>query len=123
MVSVKKLTAICPIQFLAMVKTSLKPLVKARFCKITFTLTGQSLYAGMYLNEILQNYCLLKSRLLEIWQHISSVLQTWQRCLSKPAQSPHDMTRLKWHLRRFENVLFEQLGYGFDFAQKDALGI
>ena len=85
------------------------------------TLTGQSLYAGMYLNEILQKLLPVEEPFAEIWQAYQQCVANMATLFVEPAQSPHDMTRLKWHLRRFENVLFEQLGYGFDFA-KDALG-
>ena len=75
----------------------------------------------MYLNEILQKLLPVEEPFAEIWQAYQQCVANMATLFVEPAQSPYDMTRLKWYLRRFENVLFEQLGYGFDFA-KDALG-
>ena len=117
----KNLPLFIPIQFFGNGKNSLKTFSQSQILQNYITLTGQSLYAGMYLNEILQKLLPVEEPFAEIWQAYQQCLANMATLFVDPAQSPHDMTRLKWHLRRFENVLFEQLGYGFDFA-KDTLG-
>ena len=117
----KNLPLFVPIQFFGNGKNSLKTFSQSQILQNHITLTGQSLYAGMYLNEILQKLLPVEEPFTEIWQAYQQCVANMATLFVDPAQSPHDMTRLKWYLRRFENVLFEQLGYGFDFA-KDALG-
>ncbi|MDK1670799.1 recombination protein O N-terminal domain-containing protein [Moraxella osloensis] len=117
----KNLPLFVPVQFFGNGKNSLKTFSQSQILQNHITLTGQSLYAGMYLNEILQKLLPVEEPFAEIWQAYQQCVANMANLFVEPAQSPHYMTRLKWHLRRFENVLFEQLGYGFDFA-KDALG-
>lgn len=117
----KSLPLFVPIQFFGNGKNSLKTFSQSQILQNHITLTGQSLYAGMYLNEILQKLLPVEEPFAEIWQAYQQCLANMANLFFEPSQSPHDMTFLKWYLRRFENVLFEQLGYGFDFA-KDALG-
>lgn len=117
----KNLPLFIPIQFFGNGKNSLKTFSQSQILQNHITLTGQSLYAGMYLNEILQKLLPIEEPFAEIWQAYQQCVANMTTLFVDLAQSPYDMTRLKWYLRRFENVLFEQLGYGFDFA-KDALG-
>ena len=117
----KNLPLFVPIQFFGNGKNSLKTFSQSQILQNHITLTGQSLYAGMYLNEILQKLLPVEEPFAEIWQAYQQCVANMATLFVDPVQSPYDMTRLKWYLRRFENVLFEQLGYGFDFA-KDALG-
>ena len=117
----KNLPLFVPIQFFGNGKNSLKTFSQSQILQNHITLTGQSLYAGMYLNEILQKLLPIEEPFAEIWQAYQQCVANMATLFVDPVQSPYDMTRLKWYLRRFENVLFEQLGYGFDFA-KDALG-
>lgn len=117
----KNLPLFVPIQFFGNGKNSLKTFSQSQILQNYITLTGQSLYAGMYLNEILQKLLPVEEPFAEIWQAYQQCVANMATLFVEPVQSPYDMTFLKWHLRRFENVLFEQLGYGFDFA-KDALG-
>ena len=117
----KNLPLFVPIQFFGNGKNSLKTFSQSQILQNHITLTGQSLYAGMYLNEILQKLLPVEEPFAEIWQAYQQCVANMATLFVEPAQSPYDMTFIKWHLRRFENVLFEQLGYGFDFA-KDALG-
>ncbi|KND22061.1 hypothetical protein AFK20_05620 [Enhydrobacter aerosaccus] len=117
----KNLPLFVPIQFFGNGKNSLKTFSQSQILQNHIILTGQSLYAGMYLNEILQKLLPVEEPFTEIWQAYQQCLANMATLFVDPAQTPHDMTRLKWYLRCFENVLFEQLGYGFDFA-KDALG-
>ena len=117
----KNLPLFVAIQFFGNGKNSLKTFSQSQILQNHITLTGQSLYAGMYLNEVLQKLLPVEEPFAEIWQAYQQCVANMATLFVEPAQSPHDMIFLKWHLRRFENVLFEQLGYGFDFA-KDALG-
>ena len=117
----KNLPLFVPIQFFGNGKNSLKTFSQSQILQNHITLRGQSLYAGMYLNEILQKLLPVEEPFAEIWQAYQQCVANMTTLFVDLAQSPHDMIRLKWYLRRFENVLFEQLGYGFDFA-KDALG-
>lgn len=117
----KNLPLFVAIQFFGNGKNSLKTFSQSQILQNHITLTGQSLYAGMYLNEILQKLLPVEEPFAEIWQAYQQCVANMATLFVDPVQSPYDMTRLKWYLRRFENVLFEQLGYGFDFA-KDALG-
>ena len=116
----KNLPLFVPIQFFGNGNNSLKTFSQSQLLQNHITLTGQGLFAGMYLNEILQKLLPIEEPVAEIWQ-------AYEHCITKIASlfgqedAQQDMTRLKWYLRCFENVLFEQLGYSFDF-EKDALG-
>lgn len=117
----KNLPLFVPIELFATGKHSLKTFSQSQILQHQLTLTGQSLFAGLYLNEILQKLLPVEEPLPELWQEYAQCVTHIATLFGVPDDLPQDMTRLKWYLRRFENVLFEQLGYGFDF-EKDALG-
>lgn len=117
----KNLPLFVPMQFFANGKHSLKNFSQSQILQNHVTLKGQSLFAGMYLNEILQKLLPIEEPFAELWQAYEQCLVNMANLFVEPIESQFDRTRLKWYLRRFENVLFDQLGYGFDF-DKDAFG-
>ena len=91
-------------------KSSLKSFAKAESVGGAITLTGDALFAGFYLNELLV-------RLLPHQEPLPEVVTAYATALQALAeQQPLIAT-----LRRFELVLLEQLGYEIDF-QSDWLG-
>lgn len=117
----KNLPLFVPIEFFGNGKNSLKTFSQSQILQNHVTLTGQSLFAGLYLNEILQKLLPIEEPMVEVWQAYAQCIANIAHLFVVPDDVQQDMIKLKWYLRQFENVLFEQLGYGFDFA-KDALG-
>lgn len=79
-------------------------------------LSGQAMFAGLYLNELLV-------KLLPVEEPCQAVWHTYQHCLSNLSHldTQHAAEQLKFILRQFEQKLFEELGYAIDFLQ-DSLG-
>lgn len=114
----KNLPLFVPIQLFATGKNALKTFSQSQLLDFSQSLTGQGLFAGMYLNEILLKLLPVEESMPELWQgyqdSINNIAHIFQ------AKTP-DLTALKWQLRQFETLLLEQLGYGLDFLT-DALG-
>lgn len=115
----KNLPMFVPITVFATGKNALKTFSQSQLLTGYDALTGQGLFAGMYLNEIL-------IKLLPVEEPLPALWQSYQACVVQLAQifqAPDDnsLTLLKWQLRQFETRLFEQLGYGLDFTS-DTLG-
>ncbi len=91
-------------------KSSLKSFAKAETAGSAITMTGDALFAGFYLNELLV-------RLLPHQEALPEVVRAYADAL----QALSDKQSLIATLRRFELILLEQLGYAVDF-QTDWLG-
>lgn len=115
----KNLPLFAPIQIFATGKHELKTFSQSQVTANFVNLTGQALFAGMYLNEILVKLLPNEEPLPELWQAYQSTLSNIAQLFR--TDSSNNLLLLKWHLRRFETLLFEQLGYGLDFTT-DALG-
>lgn len=97
-----------PIQLFATGKRALKTFsqmaVQRTQNPLSFqTITGESQYAALYLNEVLV-------RLLPVEDAVPSVWQSYADSLMQLKQSPDAMS-LRMCLRAFEQVLFMELGY------------
>ncbi|MFW2177465.1 MULTISPECIES: DNA repair protein RecO [unclassified Moraxella] len=116
----KNLPLFMPIALFATGKNSLKTFSQSQVITFNTSLTGQGLFAGLYLNEILLKLLPVEEPLGELWlgyqgtiQQISQLFQT---------STTDDLTLLKWQLRQFETLLFDELGYGLDFSV-DSFGL
>lgn len=114
----KNLPLFVPIQLFATGKNALKTFSQSQLLDIHQNLTGQGLFAGMYLNEILLKLLPVEEPMPELWQDYQDSIKSIAHIFQ--AKTP-DLTALKWQLRQFETLLFEQLGYGLDFST-DSLG-
>lgn len=101
-------------------KTSLKSFSKAESAGVPHTLSGQSLFAGFYLNELLVRLLPLEEPVPEVFAAYNAALLSLAECdTAQPIES-----QLLPILRRFESVLLTSLGYRVEFthdAQQQAL--
>lgn len=124
----KNLPLFLPISLFATGKKSLKTFSQSQLgAKIT-TLTGQGLFAGLYLNEILVKLLPFEEPMPAIWhayQHtIDQIAALFIPATTDSAHGvdqPEALTLLKFLLRQFEHQLFDELGYGVDIHH-DSLG-
>lgn len=117
----KNLPLFVPIQLIANGKHSLKTFSQSQIINFSQSLTGQGLFAGMYLNEILLKLLPVEEPMPELWQAYQQVIEKIAQLFQDASTQSHDLMMLKWQLRHFETLLFEQLGYGLDFLV-DSLG-
>lgn len=112
----KNLPLFSPIVLFATGKKALKTFNQAQLSGNTMPLSGQSLFAGMYLNELLIKLLPVEEKLAQLWQG-------YDACLDQICQTNNnaDLIPLKWTLRQFETLLLQELGYAIDFNQ-DSLG-
>lgn len=80
-------------------------------------LSGQAMFAGLYLNELLVKLLRVEVPCETLWQAYQQSLEA----LAYLTHSPHPNAMLKFILRYFEQKLFEELGYAIDFMQ-DSVG-
>jgi DNA repair protein RecO (recombination protein O) len=92
-------------------KSALTTFAKAETVGAALTLSGDALFAGFYLNELLV-------RLLPHQESLPIVVTAYAHAL----QALADQQSLIATLRRFELVLLTQLGYAIDF-KNDRLGV
>ncbi len=92
-------------------KSALKTFTKAETAGSALVMTGDALFAGFYLNELLV-------RLLPHQEPLPEVVTAYAQALQALAAGQP----LVPTLRRFELVLLSQLGYGIDFHH-DRLGV
>ncbi|WP_410211178.1 DNA repair protein RecO [Aquirhabdus sp.] len=92
-------------------KSALKTFAKAETVGTAKILSGDALFAGFYLNELLV-------RLLPHQEPLPTVVTAYTHAL----QALADQQSLIATLRRFELVLLSQLGYAIDF-KNDRLGV
>lgn len=114
----KNLPLFVPIQLFATGKNALKTFSQSQLLDFSQSLTGQGLFAGMYLNEILLKLLPVEEPMPELWQDYQDSIKSIAHIFQ--AKTP-DLTALKWQLRQLETLLLEQLGYGLDFLT-DSLG-
>lgn len=100
-----------PVQLSWTGKSELKTLTDIERNGDVFTLTGQFLFAGLYVNELLV-------RLLSEHVEYPEVYRDYQAVLSGLQQGAD----LELPLRQFEMRLLEQLGYGVPFVEVDDEG-
>lgn len=131
----KNLPLFMPINVMANGKKSLKTFGQSQIGTVATPLTGQGLFAGMYLNEILVKLLPIEEPMPSLWLTYQHTLQQLAQLFSPPADTgsysthhvvpdqaePDSLMLLKVLLRQFEHRLFEELGYGIDLTQ-DSLG-
>jgi DNA repair protein RecO (recombination protein O) len=91
-------------------KNSLKLMTAFEASAHPIALTGERLFSGLYVNELLL-------RLLPEWDSCSSLYYAYQETLH--ALLSHDIEDT---LRRFEKMLLQQLGYGIDWHREAQSG-
>lgn len=117
----KNLPLFMPIQLFASGKRALKTFSQSQLCQVNSSLVGQGLFAGMYLNEILLKLLPIEEPFVQLWSAYQTSIEYIAQLFHPTLEHTTDLTLLKWQLRRFETVFFEQLGYGLDFSV-DAFG-
>ncbi len=117
----KNLPLFLSIELIATGKQSLKTFSQSQISHFNQPLTGQGLFAGMYLNEVLLKLLPVEEPMADLWQAYQTSIATIAQLFQDTTPSVNDLTLLKWQLRQFETLLFEQLGYGLDFLV-DGLG-
>lgn len=98
-----------PMSLYATGKTALKTFSQIEVASVQPQLLGESLYAGLYLNELLL-------KLLPQQEAYGCVLQAYQQAINA-LQSCTDRQTLMLILREFERHFLSQLGYAIDFSQ------
>lgn len=93
-------------------KSDMKVLAAIEACGPAVTLSGESLFAGLYVNELLCRLLAEHVEYVPVFSHYHDVILA----LSLPGQS------LEQSLRRFETRLLDSLGYGIPFVEIDAEG-
>ncbi|WP_350561455.1 DNA repair protein RecO C-terminal domain-containing protein [Psychrobacter sp. CAL346-MNA-CIBAN-0220] len=76
-------------------------------------INGQQQYAALYLNELLWKLLPTEDPMPVLWQHYQDSLLELKQPLSA--------TELRLSLRRFENYLFKELGFGLTLAHDSTL--
>lgn len=92
------------LQLFANGKRSLKTMSQIQPLSPQTAITGQNLYAGFYLNELLWKLLGTEDAMPSLWQY-------YQHGLNK-LREPLDAIQLRLLLRCFEQALFAELGYG-----------
>ncbi|MDX1589492.1 MAG: DNA repair protein RecO [Oleiphilaceae bacterium] len=103
-----------PLQLAWLGRGSLKTLTGADPGPAVPALTGNRLYCGLYLNELIQ-------RLLPEEEPFPVVFTGYMEALQALSQAP-DSTALELPLRRFEWSLVSQLGYGLSLDRVSETG-
>ena len=101
-------------------KTSLKSFSKAESAGVPHALSGQSLFAGFYLNELLVRLLPLEEPMPEVFAAYNTALVQLAQCDAMQSIE----SQLLPILRRFESILLTSLGYPVEFthdAQQQAL--
>lgn len=101
-----------PVQVAWLGSGDLKTLASIELEGVAWALEGRALFAGLYLNE------LLNTLLLEQQEH-GELYRAYEATLEHLAEDPANMEPV---LRRFERFLLEQLGYGIAFEAVDEQG-
>jgi DNA repair protein RecO (recombination protein O) len=83
-------------------KTELMSLSAAELSGVPFNITGNALFSGIYLNELLV-------RLLPRFDAYPEIFRAYQQTLVALQNHPQQ----EYHLRLFEKTLLAELGYGF----------
>lgn len=109
----KNLPLFTPIQLFATGKNSLKTFSQSQPQITNIRLTGQGLYVGLYLNELLVKLLPVEENFVKIWHHYQQILQNIYPLFQPKTED--SLIWLKWYLRQFENLLLTELGYGVDF--------
>lgn len=91
-------------QLFANGKRSLKTMSQIQPLSPQTPITGDNLYAGFYLNELLWKLLGTEDAMPALWQY-------YQHSINK-LREPLDATQLRLLLRCFEQALFVELGYG-----------
>lgn len=131
----KNLPLFRPITLFATGKNALKTfsqsqLVSGSSQAIGQQLTGQALFAGMYLNELLVKLLPIEESVPTLWTYYQAALLQINQPVAalcsnleeeKQAVAIEPLTWLKFVLRRFETALLLELGYALDVSQ-DSLG-
>lgn len=92
-------------------KSELKTLTDIESNGSSFRLTGQALFAGLYVNELLVRLLSEHIEHADIYRDYQLVLQNLQ-----------DAVHLEQSLRHFEIRLLDNLGYGVPFVEVDITG-
>lgn len=132
----KNLPLFMPISLFANGKKSLKTFsqsqIGAGMSSGINTLTGQGLFAGLYLNEVLVKLLPIEQPMPLIWDSYQNTIQQIATIFTKTVlhnainndplpKPPDDLSLLKFLLRQFEHQLFDELGYGIDLHH-DSVG-
>lgn len=88
-------------------RTQLKNLSGCEAMAPGLPLVGERVYSGLYMNELLMRLLHHEDPHISLFDHYAAVLTLL-------AETDSDSTEIP--LRRFELVLLEELGYGFDLA-------
>ena len=92
-------------------RTQLKTLISPEIQQ-HFTLTGNSLAAGFYINELIWY-------LVHHEDECVGIYQAYESCLTRLAESAE---QLEIPLRRFERLLLEEMGYALQWHQEATSG-
>lgn len=120
----KNLPLFVPLSVFATGKSELKTFSQSQMLShavLRQPLSGQAMFAGLYLNELLV-------KLLPPETACDSLWLAYQQCLTQLAnldQDNNEITpdeQLKYRLRQFEQQLFIELGYAIDFRY-DSQGV
>ena len=107
------LQAFTPLQCSWSGRAQLKNLVACEALAPALPLRGQRVYSGLYMNELLMRLLHHEDPHQKLFDHYAAVLAVL-------AEGGEDSTEIP--LRRFELVLLEELGYGFDLANDGLSG-
>ena len=97
-------------------KTSLKTFAKIEQAGSVYTLTGQALFAGFYLNELLVRLLPLEESCPELFATYGWALESLM-AFGRQTDAVQAKRELLLILRRFEQVLLDTLGYTPRFDQ------
>lgn len=98
-----------PLMLFATGKKSLKTLQQVNIVEPVPTLIGQQQYAALYVNEI-------TLKLLPVEDSMPIVYDQYSKTIAQ-LQQPLSLQKLKLVLRFYEQVLFNELGFGIDLEQ------
>ncbi|PNK60379.1 DNA repair protein RecO [Psychrobacter sp. FDAARGOS_221] len=102
----KGIPQFAPLTLFATGKKSLKTLQQVNIATTVPSLVGQQQYAALYVNEI-------TLKLLPVEDSVPIIYEQYNQTMCH-LQQPLDLQQLKLVLRRYEYVLFNELGFAID---------
>ena len=105
----KGIPQFAPLMLFATGKKSLKTLQQVNIVEAVPSLIGQQQYAALYVNEITLKLLPVEDSMPMVYEQYAHTISQLQQTLS--------LVELKLVLRRYEQVLFSELGFAIDFEQ------
>ena len=105
----KGIPQFAPLMLFATGKKSLKTLQQVNIVEAVPSLIGQQQYAALYVNEITLKLLPVEDSMPMVYEQYAHTISQLQQSLS--------LVELKLVLRRYEQVLFSELGFAIDFEQ------